>query len=130
MFSHILVGTNNIDQAKTFYDEVLGVLGVGQGIVQPNATGHKRVFYPHDGNVFGVSEPISGNAASNADGGTIGFVCSSPEQVKLFHHTAIEHGGTSIEDPPGLRDGPMGKIYLCYFRDLDGHKICGMHRPG
>lgn len=129
MFSHILVGTDNIDRAKNFYDEVLGVLGVGQGMVQPNATGHKRVFYLHEGNVFGVSEPISGNGASNADGGTIGFVCSSPEQVKLFHDTAIEHGGTSIEDPPGLRDGPMGKIYLCYFRDLDGHKICGMHRP-
>ena len=83
----------------------------------------------HEGNIFGVSEPISGNQANNADGGTIGFICSSPEQVKLFHDTAIENGGISIEDPPGLREGPMGTLHLCYFRDPDGHKICGMHRP-
>jgi catechol 2,3-dioxygenase-like lactoylglutathione lyase family enzyme len=129
MFNHIMIGSNDIERSKRFYDAVLGTLGAGEPTRHTAATGHKRLFYRHDGGVFCVSEPINGEAATFANGGTIGFKCSSPEAVKKFHDTAVAHGGTSIEDPPGLRDGGLGPLYLAYVRDPDGHKLCAIHRP-
>ena len=129
MFNHVMVGTNDIERSKQFYDAVLGVLGA-PGPIRNNAdTGHARLFYRHDGGTFCVSEPIDGESATFANGGTIGFKCHSPEQVRQFHDTAIAHGGTSIEDPPGLREGKMGAMHLAYVRDPDGNKLCALHRP-
>ena len=129
MFSHVMVGSNDIERSKRFYDAVLGTLGAGEPIRNTSATGHIRLFYRHEGNSFGVTEPINGEAASSANGGTIGFKCSSPEQVKQFHDTAVAHGGTSVEDPPGLREGAMGALHLAYVRDPDGNKLCALYRP-
>jgi catechol 2,3-dioxygenase-like lactoylglutathione lyase family enzyme len=94
-----------------------------------NDTGQIRLFYIHDGSTFGISEPINGEPATVANGATIGFICNSPEQLQEFHDAAIANGGTTSEDPPGVREGSMGTMYLCYFLDPDGHKICGIHRP-
>lgn len=129
MFSHTIVGTNDIEQSKRFYDAVLGVLGAGEGVHNVASTGHKRVFYRHNGSMFGVSQPINDEPASAANGGTIGFACSSPEQVKQFHDVAVANGGVSIEDPPGPRQGPAGVLHLAYVRDPDGNKLCALHRP-
>ena len=129
MFSHVMVGSNDIERSKRFYDAVLGVLGVGEPQRNLSSTGHARLFYRHDGGTFCVSEPINGEAASFANGGTIGFKCSSPDQVREFHDVAIAHGGTSIEDPPGLREGRLGAMHLAYVRDPDGNKLCALHRP-
>ncbi|MCB1598323.1 MAG: VOC family protein, partial [Gammaproteobacteria bacterium] len=112
-----------------FYDAVLGVLGVGEPLRNQNATGQTRLFYRHDGGSFGISEPLNGEAATFANGGTIGFKCVSAEQVKQFHDTAVAHGGTSIEDPPGLRESTMGALHLAYVRDPDGNKLCALYRP-
>ena len=128
MFSHIMVGTNDIERSKRFYDAVLGVLGAGEPIRNQAKTGHVRLFYRHDGQTFCVSEPINGQPASFANGGTIGFKCESPEQVRQFHATAVAHGGSSIEDAPGLREGSLGAMYLAYVRDPDGNKLCALHR--
>jgi catechol 2,3-dioxygenase-like lactoylglutathione lyase family enzyme len=49
--------------------------------------------------------------------------------VRQFHDTAVAHGGSSIEDPPGLREGPQGALHLAYVRDPDGNKLCALHRP-
>jgi len=129
MFSHVMVGSNDIERSKRFYDAVLGVLGAGEPLRNTNASGHVRLFYRHEGSTFCVSEPIHGEAATHANGGTIGFKCSTPEQVHAFHDTAVAHGGTSIEDAPGLRDGKLGALYLAYVRDPDGNKLCALHRP-
>lgn len=129
MFSHIMVGTNDIERSKRFYDAVLGVLGAGEPIRNQAKTGHVRLFYRHDGQTFCVSEPINGQPASFANGGTIGFKCESAEQVRQFHATAVAHGGSSIEDAPGLREGSLGAMYLAYVRDPDGNKLCALHRP-
>ena len=91
--------------------------------------GQTRLFYRHDGGTFGVGEPINGEPATFANGGTIGFKCNSPEQVRQFHDTAVAHGGASIEDPPGLREGKLGAMHLAYVRDPDGNKLCALHRP-
>ncbi len=129
MFSHIMVGSNDIERSQRFYDAVLGVLGAGEPLRTQAKTGHTRLFYRHDGQTFCISEPIDGKAATFANGSTIGFKCTSPEQVRAFHVAALANGGTSIEDPPGLREGKMGAMYLAYVRDPDGNKLCALHRP-
>jgi catechol 2,3-dioxygenase-like lactoylglutathione lyase family enzyme len=119
MFSHIMIGTNDLDKAKTFYDQLLSTLEVRPAKVD----GH-RIFYFTKTGVFSVTKPINGEAATFANGGTIGFAANSPEQVDKWHAA----GGASIENPPGIREGAGNKLYLAYLRDLDGNKICAMHR--
>ena len=128
MFSHIMIGSNDIERAKRFYDAVLGTLGAGEPMRNVAATGHTRLFYRHGGNAFCISEPINGEPATFANGGTIGFQCDSPEQVQAFHDAGIAHGGSTSENPPGLREGPMGSMHLSYVRDPDGNKLCAIYR--
>ena len=108
MFSHVMIGSNDIGRSKRFYDPVLGVLGIGEGARGQSAIGRARLYYRHEGNTFAVAEPLNGEPATFANGGTIGFNCSSPEQVRAFHDAAVAHGGCSIEDPPGFRQGSQG----------------------
>lgn len=123
MFSHIMVGTNDLDRSKAFYDKLFATLEVPPSFVD----GH-RMFYMGKGGVFAVSKPINGEAASFANGGTVGFTCGSTAQVDAWHAAGVAAGGTSIEDPPGERSGSVGKMYLAYLRDPDGNKLCAMHR--
>lgn len=127
MLNHVMVGTNDIERAKRFYDAVLGVLGAAEGKRNVNATGQTRLFYRHDGSTFGISEPIDGKPATHANGGTIAFKCQSAEQLLRFHDTAVAHGGTSIEGAPGPRDGKG--MHMAYVRDPDGNKLCAIYRP-
>lgn len=129
MFSHLLVGTNDIDRAQAFYDGLLAVIGVEPGKRGSTGGGQQRVFYRHDGQLFGVTEPINGEPATVANGMTVGFRCASPEQVRQFHDTAVSLGGVSVEDPPGSRQTPSGELFLAYVRDPDGNKLCALSRP-
>jgi catechol 2,3-dioxygenase-like lactoylglutathione lyase family enzyme len=124
-----MVGTNDIERSKRFYDAVLAVLGAPEPARNQNKTGQARLFYRHDGGTFCVSEPINGEPATAGNGATIGFRCNSPEQVRQFHDVAVAHGGVSIEEPPGLREGKLGALWLAYVRDPDGNKLCALHRP-
>ena len=123
MFSHIMIGTNNLERAKVFYDSLLGTLGVPPARVD----GH-RIFYRTPSGVFSVTKPINGEGASCANGMTIGFAAASPAQALAWHAAGLAAGGTACEDPPGVREGSAGKLYLAYLHDLDGHKICALHR--
>ena len=123
MFSHIMIGTNQMEKAKAFYDAVLGTLGVPPGFVDRH-----RVFWRTPTGVFSVTQPINGQPATVGNGGTIGFLCQSPEQADAWHAAGVAHGGTSCESPPGVRDGAAGQMYLAYLRDPDGNKICALHR--
>jgi catechol 2,3-dioxygenase-like lactoylglutathione lyase family enzyme len=121
MFSHVMVGTNDLESSKRFYDSLFG---------KPARTDDKgRLSYGRKGSIFMVSPPIDGQPACHANGGTIGFVFDSPEEVDAWHRTGVEAGGTSIEDPPGYRENAFGKLYLAYLRDPDGNKLCGLYRP-
>ncbi len=128
MFSHIMVGSNDIERSKRFYDAVLATLEAGEPMRHQADSGHVRLFYRHAGSTFCVTEPINGQEASSANGATIGFKCSTPEQVYAFHDVAVANGGKSIENPPGLREGSMGAMYLSYVLDPDGHKLCAIYR--
>jgi catechol 2,3-dioxygenase-like lactoylglutathione lyase family enzyme len=127
MFSHIMVGSNDIARSKKFYDALFGVLGAQPAT--PDARG--RLAYSHNGGRFMVSKPIDGKTANGANGGTIGFTMSGPEQAKAWHDAGVANGGASIEDPPGIRQAAVGQLYLAYLRDPDGNKLCGLYRvPG
>jgi catechol 2,3-dioxygenase-like lactoylglutathione lyase family enzyme len=124
MFSHVMIGSDDIARSKKFYDALFGAIGGERGV--EDARG--RLIYVHNGGRFMVSKPINGSPATHANGGTIGFTMSGPDQAKAWHDAGIASGGTSIEDPPGVRQGGAGQIYLAYLRDPDGNKLCALHR--
>jgi len=124
MFSHVMIGSNDVAKAKAFYDATLGALGAAPGNIDANG----RAIYIHNGGIFIVTKPIDGNDACHANGGTIGFAAASPEQADAWHAAGVASGGTACEDPPGVREGGMGKLYLAYLRDPDGNKLCALHR--
>lgn len=126
MFSHIMVGANDIEASKRFYDAVLGTLGINPGFTDDKG----RVFYLSPNGVFAVTRPINGEPATAANGGTIGFSVADPATVDAWHAAGVANGGTSIEDPPGVREGGIGRMYLAYLRDPSGNKICALHRMG
>jgi catechol 2,3-dioxygenase-like lactoylglutathione lyase family enzyme len=122
MFSHVMLGVNDIEASKKFYDAVLGELGIAPGVENKG-----RYFYMSPSGVFAITTPIDGEPATHGNGSTIGFKVESVEQGDAFHAAGVANGGTTCEDAPGLRDGG---IYLAYLRDPDGNKLCALHRPG
>ena len=126
MFSHVMLGTNDIEESRKFYDELFDALGDRPGRMYPSRTGEKRYFYNFKDTSFAISEPIDGNPATVANGGTIGFNVESIEQGDAWHKAGIENGGTSIEEAPGIRDYGKFKMYLAYLRDPTGHKLCAL----
>lgn len=126
MFSHIMVGTNDMQASKVFYDAVLGALGYGPGVIDKKG----RCFYMTDSGMFAISLPIDGEPACHGNGSTIGFSIKNPEQGDAWHAAGLAHGGSRCEDAPGFRDSEYGQIYLAYLRDPAGNKICTMKMMG
>lgn len=124
MFSHVMIGSNDIERSKKFYDALFAAVGGKPGVVDAKG----RILYMHNGGLFMVSQPIDGKPAAPANGGTIGFAVASPEQANAWHKAGVANGGKAIEDPPGVRQSPAGGLYLAYLRDPDGNKICALHR--
>ena len=123
MFSHIVVGTNDTARAKRFYDATFAAMGGKPGMQDDKG----RLVYMHNGGILLVTPPINGEPATHANGGTIGFAMT-PEQADAWHAAGVANGGTTCEDPPGVREGGFGKLYLAYLRDPDGNKLCALHR--
>ena len=88
-----------------------------------------RYFYRSPTGSFGITTPINGEPATHGNGSTLGFTMQTPEQADAFHAAGVANGGTTCEDPPGWRDGSVGRLYLAYLRDPDGNKLCALHRP-
>ena len=124
MFSHIMVGANDIQASKNFYDAILGTLGHGPGVIDDKG----RCFYITESGIFSISKPIDGEPASHGNGSTVGFAVDNPAAGDAWHEAGLANGGTTCEDPPGIRESAAGKIYLAYLRDPSGNKICALHR--
>ena len=124
MYSHMMVGSNDIDRSKQFYDATFKAIGGREGIKDDKG----RLMYLHNGGAFLVTPPIDGKPATAGNGCTIGFSMDSPEQAQAWHKAGVEAGGKAIEDPPGVRSGGMGDLYLAYLRDPDGNKLCALKR--
>ncbi len=124
MFSHVMIGSNDIARSKKFYDALFAAMGGKPGKQDPKG----RLLYMHNGGLFMVTSPIDGKPATHGNGGTIGFAMESPEQANAWHQAGVANGGTAIEDPPGVRSGGAVPLYLAYLRDPDGNKLCGLYR--
>ena len=124
MYSHMMVGSNDVERSKKFYDALFAVTGGKPGVVDPKG----RLMYLKDGAVFLVTPPINGEPATHGNGCTVGFAVTGPEQAHAWHEAGVAAGGTAIEDPPGKRSGGGMNLYLAYLRDPDGNKLCALHR--
>lgn len=124
MFSHVMVGANDMDLSRRFYDALFATLGARPGATDPKG----RTSWLHKGALFMLGKPIDGQPASAGNGMTIGFQCDSAEMVDAWHAAGVAAGGTSIENPPGVREMAFGKLYLAYLRDPAGNKLCGLYR--
>lgn len=125
MYTHVVLGSNELEKSKKFYDAVFGAIGHDRGHYVGNA-----VAYTHEGGLFVVTKPIDGELATHANGGTIGFSADSPELVDAWHAAGVANGGASCEGPPGVRDMGFTELYLAYLRDPDGNKLCAMFPLG
>ena len=121
MYSHMMLGSHDIDRPKKFYDATVAAMGGKPGIADAKG----RLIYPHNGSMFIVTPPINGEPATHGNGSTIGFAMTS-EQADAWHTAGVANGGTAIEDAPGVREGGGMKLYLAYLRDPDGNKLCAL----
>ena len=119
-----MVGVNDLEAARKFYDAVLSTLGTTPGILNQGT----RYFYRSPAGSFSITKPLDGKPATPANGGTVGFLAKSSEEVIAFHEAGLANGGTTCEDPPGFREGGAGKMFIAYLRDPDGNKICALFR--
>ena len=124
MYSHVMIGSNDVGRSKQFYDALFTAIGGKEGRQDDKG----RLIYMHNGGIFMVTPPIDGQPATSGNGCTFGFAMDGPEQAAAWHDAGVAAGGTSIEDPPGLRQGSFGPLYLAYLRDPDGNKLCALHR--
>ena len=128
MFSHVIVGVNDLEASRKFYDALMGTLGLKPGVYNHNGV-VGRYFYRSPTGSFGITQPLNGEPATHGNGSTLGFAMESPEQADAFHAAGVANGGTTCENPPGWRDGSVGRLYLAYLRDPDGNKLCALYRP-
>ncbi len=124
MFSHIMIGVNDMEKSKAFYDAILGELGHKPGVIDDKG----RCFYFTKEGIFSLTKPLNGEAATGANGGTIGFAAADTDAADRWHAAGVANGGIPCEDPPGIREGDKFDLYLAYLRDPAGNKICAMHR--
>ncbi|MDO7836793.1 VOC family protein [Sphingobium sp. HBC34] len=126
MFTHVMVGSNDLNASQIFYDALFAAIGGNPAMRDDRG----RLIYVHGGAMFMVTRPIDGQPACPANGGTIGFAMASAEQAEAWHDAGVAAGGASCEDPPGIRNSPLGPLYLAYLRDPAGNKLCGVYRAG
>ncbi len=118
IFTHVMVGTNDLPKSKQFFDATLGAIGVNS----LGAMSDRSFMYGAAGPEFVITTPADGQAATHANGGTIGFAAPSRASVHAFHEAALANGGT-CEGPPGPR-AFTDTAYAAYVRDPDGNKFC------
>ncbi|WOT06857.1 VOC family protein [Shewanella youngdeokensis] len=124
MFSHVMIGADDVQESKRFYDAILGAMGYDAGVIDDKG----RCFYFTNTGVFAISKPINGESACHGNGSTIGFSADTPATVDAWHLAGTKNGGVTCENPPGVRELPLGNLYAAYLRDPAGNKICAIHR--
>lgn len=116
MFTHVMIGSNDLERSRIFYDATFAALGGEPG--EMDARG--RLIYAHAGGRLMITRPIDGRPATPANGGTIGIAAATRAQVLTWHEAGTAHGGTAVESPPTER--PDGS-FVAYLRDPDGNKL-------
>ena len=123
MYSHIMVGANDVQHSQVFYDATFKSLGYEAGVLDEKG----RCFYFTRSGVFAITRPINGEPASHGNGSTIGFSAENVASVDSWYQAGLANGGSQCEEPPGVREGSVGKMYIAYLRDPAGNKMCALH---
>ena len=118
MIGFVMVGTNNLDKAIKFYDTLLNTIELKRVVTNEKYAGFASKEKPAEVEFY-VTNPVNNEKANFGNGTQISFLVNSKDLVNNFYNTGIKLGGKD-EGPPGIRSGD----YYCYFRDLDGNKIC------
>ena len=113
-----MVGTNSLDKAIGFYDALLETIELKRTVSNEKYASYSLKNKPDDVEFY-VTNPVNKETATFGNGTQISFIVNSEESVDKFYNTGIKLGGKD-EGAPGIRSGD----YYCYFRDLDGNKIC------
>lgn len=124
MFSHVMLGANDVRKSQVFYDAILTTLGYEPAVMDDKG----RCFWRSSSGVFAITKPIDGESACHGNGSTIGFTAADSAAADAWHAAGLANGGTACEDLPGIREGAGNKLYIAYLRDPDGNKICALHR--
>lgn len=118
IFTHVVLGANDLEQSTKFYDAALGALGVKN----LGPMGDRGMLYGGDAPEFLVARPANGEPATHANGGTVGFHAPSRDAVHKFHEAGLANGGTDEGVPGPRKFSPTA--YAAYLRDPAGNKIC------
>ena len=118
MIGFVMVGTNDLDRAIRFYDVLLEVIDLKKSVINEKYVGYSSKESPEDVEFY-VTNPANKEKATYGNGTQISFVVKSQKLVDKFYNLGISLGGKD-EGTPGVRSSG----YYCYFRDLDGNKIC------
>ena len=117
MIGYVMVGSNDLENAKKFYDGVLAELSgkraMGNDRMQGWSNGQSPVM-------FAVCKPYDEKAATIGNGTMVSLAAPSREAVDKTHKKALSMGAKD-EGAPGDRGNGF---YGAYFRDPDGNKMC------
>lgn len=120
MFFHVMVGANDIEASKRFYDAVFGALGVpSRGQLRPEPLAY--MYGDKDNGFFFITKPMDGQKACHANGGTIMFKAKSKAEVDAWYQTGLANGGSDVSGPPGA--GALPGTVMGYLRDPSQNKI-------
>ncbi len=116
MIGYVTLGTNDVERAAKFYDELLGEMGAKRMMESDNF-----VAWASDPSrpAISVIKPHDGAAATVGNGTMVAIACDKPETVDKLYKKAIDLGAKD-EGPAGPRGD---QFYAGYFRDPDGNKL-------
>ena len=118
MIGFVMVGTNNLNKAISFYDVLLETINLKRIVTNEKYAGYSSNENPKNIEFY-VTNPANKEKATYGNGTQISFLVNSKDSVDKFYNLGIKLGGKD-EGAPGIRSGD----YYCYLRDLDENKVC------
>lgn len=118
MIGYVTLGTNDLERAVSFYDQLFATIGAGRFIETEQFVAWSTGM---DQAGVSITKPFDGKPATVGNGTMVAIMLDSQDKVDAFYQKAIELGAT-CEGKPGPR-AEMSGFYAGYFRDLDGNKL-------
>lgn len=127
MIAYVMVGTNNLESAVKFYDQLMPKMSMARVEINNDFAAYSLLSKPKNIEFY-ITKPFDGKRAKPGNGTMIAFSVETIEIVANCHRAGI-HAGGKDEGAPGYRPAD-GNIYYAYVRDLDGNKLCFVHDKG
>ena len=121
MIAYVMVGTNNLESAVKFYDQLMPKMNMIRVELSNDFAAYSLLNKPENIEFY-ITKPFDGNQANFGNGTMIAFSVETIEIVANCHRA-------KDEGAPGYRPAD-GNIYYAYVRDLEGNKLCFVHDKG